>query len=389
MQINMNVNIDGACSNRFAAVKDAFVKNFSEEGELGAACCVYLQGEKIVDLWGGVTDEESGTPWREDTLCGFYSTGKPLVALGLLQMTDTGRIKLDDPVGDVWPEFAESEKQQVTFRQLLCHQAGLPAIRKRLQEGAMLDWDRMVSELAAQQPWWEPGTRHVYHTNTYGYLVGEPVRRLTGLGPGKYLRKNISEPLGEEVYFGVPDDALDRVATLNWETGGVAPDPSVLDRSMSDEERMLQHAVLNPSGFSSLGVMNTKAWRQGEVPSTNGHGTARGVARVYSVLALGGKQEDDLLLSETMLKEATSTQSEGYCPSLQREVSFGLGFQLTRPERPFGPNPGSYGHFGTGGSLGFADPLTGIGFGYLMNRIKPRWQNPRNKALIKAVYACL
>tara|TARA_Y100000294_G_C8468088_1_gene301490 strand:- start:394 stop:864 length:471 start_codon:yes stop_codon:yes gene_type:complete len=156
---------------------------------------------------------------------------------------------------------------------------------------------------------------------------------------------------------------------------------------MSDEERMLLYAVRNPSGLSSLGVMNTRAWRQGEVPSTNGHGTARGVARIYSALVSPG--EDDRLLSPEMLKEATSLQSEGYCPALQREVSFALGFQCTRPDRPLGPNPSSFGHFGTGGSLGFADPQTGVGFGYVMNRIKPRWQNPRNKALLKALYDSL
>ena len=383
------MDIGGFCTDQFAAVRDAFAKNFSDQEEMGAACCVFLRGEKIVDLWGGVADEESGKPWQQDTLCGFYSTGKPLVALGLLQMIDAGRIQLDEPVAGTWPEFALGNKERVTFRHLLCHQAGLPAVRKRLPEGAMLDWDAMASELAAQRPWWEPGTRHVYHTNTYGYLVGEPVRRLTGLGPGRYLRENISEPLGEEVYFGVPDEALPRVATLLWESSGQAPDPKVLDRPMSDEERMLQYAVMNPLGFSSLGVMNSRAWRQGQVPSTNGHGTATGIARIYGVLALGGKQGNDMLLSESMLKEATSVQSEGYCPSLQREVSFGLGFQLTRPERPFGPNANSFGHFGTGGSLGFADPQTGIGFGYLMNRIKPRWQNPRNKALIKALYDSL
>jgi|TARA_B100000315_G_scaffold260569_1_gene323042 CubicO group peptidase (beta-lactamase class C family) len=383
----MNEKVAGFCADRFAAVRDAFTHNFSSEEELGAACCIYLHGEKIVDLWGGLADEDSGAAWQEDTLCGFYSTGKPLAGLGLLQMIDAGRIKLDDPVAGSWPEFSEANKAAVTFRQLLCHQAGLPAVRKRLPEGAMLDWEMMVSELAAQEPWWEPGTRHVYHTNTYGYLVGEPVRRLTGLSPGQYMREKISGPLGVEVYIGVPDDALDRVATLKWESSGGVPDSSVLDRAMSDEERMLLYAVRNPSGLSSLGVMNTRAWRQGEVPSTNGHGTARGVARIYSALVSPG--EDDRLLSPEMLKEATSLQSEGYCPALQREVSFALGFQCTRPDRPLGPNPSSFGHFGTGGSLGFADPQTGVGFGYVMNRIKPRWQNPRNKALLKALYDSL
>ena len=268
----MNVKVGGYCADRFAAVKHGFVSNFSEEEELGAACCVFLRGEKIVDLWGGVADEESGTPWQEDTLCGFYSAGKPLVALGLLQMIDAGSIKLDEPVAGTWPEFAGGNKEAVTFRHLLCHQAGLPAVRKRLPEGAMLDWDLMVSELAAQEPWWEPGTRHVYHTNTYGYLVGEPVRRLTGLGPGQYMREKISNPLDVEIHFGVPDDALDRVATLKWEPSDGVPDQSILDQDMSDEERMLMYAVRNPSGLSSLGIMNTRAWRQGEVPSTSGHG---------------------------------------------------------------------------------------------------------------------
>lgn len=384
-----DLNVGGFCHDRFLTLKDVFVRNFTEEGELGAACCVYLRGEKIVDLWGGVADEESGAEWQEDTLCGFYSTGKPLAALGLLQMIDAGEITLEDPVAGVWPEFGNANKGAISFRQLLCHQAGLPAVRKRLPEGAMLNWDLMVSELAAQQPWWEPGTKHVYHTNTYGYLVCEPVRRMTGLGPNEFLQERIAEPLGVEVYFGVPDDALDRVATLKWDNGGDPPDPSILDRPMDDEQRMLLHANLNPSGFSSMGVMNTRAWRQGTVPSTNGHGTASGIARIYSMLAQRGGEGDERLLSQSMVRESSSVQSAGYCPSLQREVSFGLGFQVTRPDRPFGPNPDSFGHFGTGGSLGFADPDTGIGFGYVMNHIKPRWQSPRNKALVKALYSCI
>lgn len=383
------MNIGGLCSDRFTAVKDAFVNNFVEEGELGAACSIYLRGEKIVDLWGGVADEESGDAWHEDTLCGFYSAGKPLAALGLLRMADAGEIDLDDPVALLWPEFAQGNKGKVTYRHILCHQAGLPAVRRRLPEGAMLDWDLIVSELAGQKPWWEPGTRHVYHTNTYGFLVGEPVRRMTGLTPGRYLYKEIADPLGVELYFGVPDQALDRVATLRWETNGNAPDPSVLDRPMSEEEMMLQYAVLNPTGFSSLGVMNTRAWRQAEVPSTNGHGTARALACLYGILSMDGRHDGFHLISSSMLKEASRIQSEGYCPALEREVSFGLGFQITRPDRPFGPNPNSIGHFGAGGSLGFADPDTGVGFGYVMNRVKPRWQNSRNRALVAALYSCL
>ena len=170
------MQIEGYCWNRFGAVKEAFERNFAEEGEIGAACAVYYRGEKVVDLWGGLADTDAAIPWREDTLCGFYSTGKPIAAMGLLRCIDAGLIDIDDPVASVWPGFGHGGKAAVTFRQLLTHQAGLPAIRRRMPEGAMFDWNLIVNELAAQEPWWTPGTRHVYHTNTYGYLVGEPVR---------------------------------------------------------------------------------------------------------------------------------------------------------------------------------------------------------------------
>ncbi|HKI74951.1 MAG TPA: serine hydrolase domain-containing protein [Pseudomonadales bacterium] len=383
------MKIGGGCAEGFGAVADAFARNFSTEGEIGAACAVYHQGRQVVDLWGGVADTQSDKPWRQDTLCGFYSTGKPIAALGLLRCVDVGLIALDDVVASVWPEFAANGKAAVTFRHLLTHQAGLPAIARRMPEGAMFDWSLIVNELAAQAPWFVPGSRHVYHTNTFGYLVGEPLRRLTGLTPNQYVQREIAGAIGEQLYFGVPEDALERCATLYWENGGGAPDPAILDMEMTEEQRMLRFATMNPTGFSSMGVMNTRQWRQAEVPSTNGHGTARAVARIYSALAAGGEDREIRLLSNAMLGEATRIQSSGYCPNLDREVDFGLALQLTRPERPFGPNPGAYGHFGTGGSVGFADPVTGIGFGYVMNQIKPRWQSPRNRNLIQAVYASL
>ena len=385
----MTIQIEGYFSPGLELVEQEFRKNFEEEGELGASLTIYQKGEKIVDLWGGLADEVTGKKWERDTLCGFYSTGKPLAALGLLRLIDQGMINLETPVADVWSDFASNGKHKITFRQVLCHQAGLSAVKRRLPEGAMFNWDLMVSELAAQSPWWEPGSRHVYHTNTFGYLVGEPVRILTGLMPGQYLQNEITGPLNEEVYFGVPTEKMNQVATLKWEEGGQLPDTSFLDGPMPDEERMLRYAHLNPSGFSSMGVFNTFEWRKAQIPSTNGHGTARGVAHIYSLLACGGSHDSFQLLSADMLEEATSLQSSGFCPSLQREVDFGLGFQLTRPDRPLGPNKGSFGHFGTGGSLGFADPEAGIGFGYVMNRIKPRWQNARNRALVDALYQCL
>lgn len=379
----------GVCDPAFSKVREIFNHNLSEEGELGAACSIYVEGKKVVDLWGGHCDEAKAKPWLQDTLVGFYSVGKPLGTLGMLQQIEQGRLELDQPVARYWPEFAAANKESITLRQLMSHQGGLPAISKRLPEGAMLDWEQMTQALAEQEPWFEPGSKAVYHTNTFGYLTCEPVRRVTGLSAGDYFQKHIAGPLGEELYFGVPSSELSRVADIRWHAADMIQDPDMFDKPLSELEKMVRYSYFNPSGFSSLGVMNTAPWRQAAVPSTNGHGTARGIAKLYHVLAQGGDYEGVHLLDTSILKEASRCQAENTCPILQRPVCFGLGFQRTRDYRPFGPNAQSFGHFGSGGSLGFADPDCKLGFGYVMNDIVPRWQNTRNEALLEAVYQCL
>jgi CubicO group peptidase (beta-lactamase class C family) len=383
----MAVPIHGSCSPRFLNVKEVFVKNF-EEGELGAALVVYIDGEKVIDLWGGYSDEKRSRHWQENTLAGFYSLGKPLAALCALQLVDRGLLELDAPVCRWWPEFSAAGKGGITVRQLLSHQAGLPAIRQRLPEDAMLDWDKITRALAEETPWFLPGYEHAYHSNTYGFLAGELVRRISGKRFGRYFHDNIAVPLNADVIIGLKEEDLDRVAELVWHPTGEAP-VGVLDQPMNEQQRMIAHCYFNPSGFSSMGVMNTKRWRMAELPSTNGHGTARGVARIYHVLAQGGSYQGKRLISSSLLDEATTVQSQGPCPILETDVSFGLGFQRTRPDRPLGPNPNSYGHYGTGGSLGFADPDKKLGFGYVLNDIIPRWRNSRNHALIDAVYRCI
>lgn len=389
----MTDTIAGTVDPAFQPVADAFAKNFSERGELGAALSVVINGKTVVDIWGGERTKRSADtpsdPWQRDTLVGFYSVGKPLSALCLLQLIDQGRISLDSPVSHYWPEFEANGKADVTMRHILSHQSGLPAVREKLPEGAMLDWPLMIEKLAATEPWFEPGSQSVYHTNTYGYLVGEPVRRLTGLSIGEYFNRYIAEPINADVFFGVKEQNLPRVADTNWHPSGAAPDPHILDMASTEEERMEAYSYFNPSGLSSLGVMNTPAWRRAEIPSTNGQGTARGVAKIYHVLAQGGSYNDVTLLSPELLAEATRVQWQGLCPILKREASFGLGFQITRPDRPFGTNPHSFGHFGSGGSLGFADPDLKLGFGYVINDVIPRWQSDRNKALIDALYQCV
>jgi CubicO group peptidase (beta-lactamase class C family) len=362
-------------------VRDEFTNNFAERGEVGAAVCAFVDHRPVVDLVGGWSDEARRQPWRPDTLVDVYSVGKPVVALLALQLVDAGVIGLDDPVASVWPEFAAAGKESATLRHALCHRAGVPAIRQPLTNDDLWQWDRMAEALAATAPWWEPGARHAYHTNTYGHLIGEVVRRASGERCGTRLRSVIG-PIGADVWFGVPQHEQHRCAEVLFVSSLDPADVNLDD--LTGDEQMVMCSYFNPPGYSSMGVVNTEAWRTAELPSTNGHATAGGVARLYDALLEPGS-----LLSVDLLAEATRPQSEGFCPILGEEVTFGLGFKPTTPRRPFGPNPGSFGHFGTGGAVGFADPEAGVAFGYVMNHVIPRWQSSRNRALIDALYAAL
>jgi CubicO group peptidase (beta-lactamase class C family) len=366
-------------------VREEFIRNFSERGEVGAAVCIVVDGATVVDLVGGWADPESRRPWRHDTLVDYYSVGKAFVALLALQLVDAARVALDDPIARVWPEFAAAGKDGATLRHALCHRAGVPAIREPLTNDDLWDWDEMAGALAATAPWWEPGTRHAYHTNTYGHLVGEVVRRVSGEPCGRRLA-TLAGPLEADVHIGVPVAAQHRCAEVLFESFGppAALDHLFADGALDEDTRMEMLSYFNPPGYSSIGIANTAAWRGAEVPSTNGHGSARGVARLYAALLEPGR-----LLSPDLLADATSPQSEGYCPILHEDVTFGLGFKPTVPRRPFGPNPGSFGHFGTGGAVGFADPAGGVAFGYVMNHVIPRWQSTRNRSLIDALYGSL
>jgi len=373
--------ISGVCGEEFGAVREAFAANFAEQGEVGGAVCVIIDGEVVVDLVGGWADQLRRRPWQPSTMVNFYSVGKAVVGLLLLQLVEAGGIGLDDPIASVWPEFARGGKGAATVRHALSHQAGVPAIRQPLTNDDLWHWDRMTDALAATEAWWEPGTRHAYHTNTYGHLVGEIIRRVSGEMPGTRLR-TVAEALDADLWFGVPPGEQHRCAEVLWDSP-MGATPVELDGLIGDP-LMVALGYFNPPGYSSVGVVNTAAWRSAQVPSTNGHGTAAGVARFYAALL-----EPDRLISPGLLAEATRVQSEGFCPVLGEETVFGLGFKPTVARRPFGPNPRSFGHFGTGGALGFADPDTAVAFGYVMNHVIPRWQSRRNRALIDAVYRSL
>jgi CubicO group peptidase (beta-lactamase class C family) len=380
--------IDGSCDARFAAVRDAFAENFARHGEVGAAVTVSIDGRVLVDLWGGHADPARMRPWRRDTLVNVFSVSKGLVALCAHRLVAAGALDLDAPVARLWPEFAAAGKAGVTLRQILAHRAGLPALRDPLPEDAMLAHATMAGALARQAPWWEPGTAHGYHVNTFGFLVAELVRRASGRTLGRYLAEEVAGPLGADVAIGVPAKDHGRIADFVWDPGAAPPPAEV--GTLPERARMRWCAYFNPAGVSGLGGwVNAPAWRAAEIPSANGHATARGVARVYAALARGGTIDGVDVLPADALAAATVEHSTGIDLVLERPSRFGLGFQLTQPERTLGPNPGAFGHFGSGGALGFCDPETRLAFGYVMNDMGPRWQNPRNRALIDAVYASL
>jgi CubicO group peptidase (beta-lactamase class C family) len=371
----------------FRAVCEAFTANF-EEGEVGAACCVTVDGGVVVDIWGGWADTDHRREWTHDTMVNAFSVGKPVVALRLLQLVERGRLDLDDRADRWWPELLAGQ-QGATIRDILCHRAGVPAIREPLTNDALWSWRTVCDAIAATDPWWEPGTRHAYHSNTYGHLVCEVARQIDGRLPGTWLREEIGGPLNADLVWGLTPAEEARCADIIWEIDVDEGIEWFSAHAETAEQRTVALGYTNPPGFSGIGVVNSHEWRATQVPSTNLHATARGVARLYAALAAGGAVDGISVLDPDLLAIATSTQSEGWCPVLEREAAFGLGFQPTRPDRPFGPNTGSFGHFGTGGALGFADPQACVGFGYVMNSVRPRWQSPRNRALIDALYTCL
>jgi CubicO group peptidase (beta-lactamase class C family) len=376
-------SIEGFCDRRFAPVRAALAENLRSRGELGAAVSVTLDGRPVVELWAGWMDPERTRPWQRDTLVGVFSVGKAMATLCVLLLVDRGEIRLDDPVASYWPEFAANGKSAITVRTLLSHRAGLPAVRRTVSADTIYDWDQMVAVLAAEEPWWEPGSAHGYHVNTFGFLTGELVRRVSGASIGEFFRREVAGPLQADFHFGLAarEDARTADYVFGDESSEFTEGVEEHRGAEMDEARrfLLGRAYLNPPELSGIGTVNCRAWRAAEIPSANAHATAWGLTRIYGALG-------DLLVPAT-LADAIAPHSEGTDVVLGRPSRFGLGFQLTQRERPLGPNPRSFGHFGAGGSLCFADPDAGLTFAYVMNRAGPRWQNPRNRALIDAVYA--
>ena len=384
-----SIEVKGRCDNKFSRVQETFAENFASKDEIGATVAVYLDGVAVVDLWGGYADAARTKPWEQDTIVTVYSTTKGLTAICAHRLIDQGKLDVDAPVASYWPEFAQAGKADMPVRYLLSHQAGLPAVKQPVPDSALFEWDTMTRALAAQEPWWEPGTRHGYHTLSFGWLVGEVVRRISGKSLGTFLRDEIAGPLGADLYVGLGPEYDHRIAQM---VAAAPPPPGVPNRAeeaMKYPDSMQALSFTNPRFITGV-TDNTREWRGAEIPGANGHANARGLAKVYGALARGGEIDGVRLMGPETIERALVEQSNGIDAILATPTHFGLGFQLNSDFSPKGPNLRSFGHTGAGGSLGFADPDAKIGFGYAMNQMQLGIAgDPRAQALIQAVYASL
>ena len=385
--VQMRPPIGGTVTTEFEDLRDVFVENFTatedDPGDLGASLCVIRGGEVVVDLWGGWTDKGMTSPWQHDTLLNIYSVGKAVAAVTALRLVDRGDLDLDEPLAAVWPEMTGEGRETITLRHALAHRAGLPAVREPLPDHAIFDWDEMCGALATTRPWWTPGDAHGYHTNTFGFLVGEPVCRALGTSFDRALAQLTTGPAGaEDLFIGLPASEHARCAEMD--VFGVEAVDFVPAPQEGDEDGLLaRNAYFNPRTMSGMGVVDTEPWREAMVPSTNGHATARSVAAFYA--ALLPSAAEGRLLGDALLREATSVQADGMDRVLGRPSRFGLGFMLHQDERPIGIGPTSFGHFGYGGSLGFADLDADLAFAYLISRPGDRWQMPRTRRLLSSL----
>ena len=392
MNTTANPGAQGACEPRFDAVRRVFEEQVASGREVGAAVAVTLDGDPIVDLWGGFADQARTTPWDRDTMVNVYSTTKGVTAICAHRLIDEGHLELDAPVARYWPEFAQAGKAEIPVRWLLSHRSGLPAVREPLPGEALYSWGAMTAALAAQEPWWTPGTRHGYQAVTFGWLVGEVIRRVSGKSVGRYFHDEIGKPLGVDFHIGTDDHEHGRIAEMSQLSAEPSPDgASLMEVILSDPKGVTAMAFLNPSSLA-LGV-NHAEWRRAEIPGANGHGTARALARLYGVLARGGSQAGVHLLSDDALARCHAEQSQGEDLVLRVPTRFGQGFMLSQrgvKGATMGPSARTFGHPGAGGSLAFADPERRIGFAYVMNRMGPHiLMDPRATALVDAVYASL
>lgn len=381
------MQIQGYFDLQFETLKDAFAELFADPQERGAALCVQVGGETVLDIWAGTADKDGEQAWHSDTILNLFSCTKTFAAVAALQLVEEGKLELDAPVARYWPEFAAAGKERVTPRQLLSHRAGLPALHKLLPAEALYDWECMTAALAAEEPWWTPGAAHGYSPITYGWLVGELLRRIDGRGPGESIVARIARPLGLDLHVGLADSEFERVAHIARKKGelGDAAAQRLFKCMMSEPTALSTRAFANPP--SILTSTNKPEWRRMQQPAANGHGNARSLAGFYAALL------DGRLLQAESLNQLAREHSRGDDLTLLTPTRLGLGCMLDQPEvanATYGLGPKAFGHPGAGGSVGFADPERDVAFGFVSNSLGPYvLMDPRAQRLARVLGQCL
>jgi CubicO group peptidase (beta-lactamase class C family) len=379
------VEISGRSGAGFGAVKDAFAENFEQEGDVGASVAVAIDGELVVDLWGGTQDVAGRVPWEEDTIINVFSTTKTMTCLSALVLASRGLLDVDAPVATYWPEFEQAGKEGVLVRHLLAHTAGLPGWDVRLDGTDLYDWDKVTGLLAEQAPWWEPGWKSGYHGISQGNLVGEVVRRIDGRSVGAFFAEEIAGPLGADFHIGLPAEHDHRVAL-------VIPPPSEptleLGEPVAVDTTSIPYRAANPRLVAEQSW--ELPWRRAEIPAAGGHGNARGVAMAQSVVSAGGTTRGVELLSKDVIDRIFDVQSAGRDLVLGIGVTFGVGYGLNSPRNPISPNERVCYWGGWGGSLVVNDVDEGMTMAYVMNRMgQGTVGDDRAHRILRAVYASL
>lgn len=394
--------LHGYVSPGFEKVQAEFIRNFEQRNEVGAACTIYYRGQKVVDLWGGYRDLENRLRWEEDTLVMVQSTTKGLAAMTLAMLHSRGHLDYEERVAAYWPEFKQNGKENITVRQLLSHQAGLPCLEEGWDWDTLSDLDKLAEILARQRPIWEPGTRHGYHALTIGFYANELVRRIDPQhrSLGRFFKEEIADPLDIEFYIGLPQDVpLERIARIQW------PSPvSAILQTMLRDIRAAGFAIgmMNPKSLTSrafsfseggamVGDFANPRFRGVELPSTGGIGRASAIARAYSAFATGGSELGVDSKTLDLLSAADREPTKGiFDQVLKVEVRHSLGFEKPCSYFPIGRSSHAFGFPGLGGYMGYADPDNQVGFGYVMNQ--PGFYltgDPRVMALMNAFYSCI
>jgi CubicO group peptidase (beta-lactamase class C family) len=395
------MTVDGTCKKGFERVAETFTKNFAEKGEIGASVCLTVGCERVVDLWGGTADPKTKAPWTKDTVSIVFSCTKGATALCAHILASRGRLDIDAPVTELWPEFGQNGKGAVTTRMMLDHSSAVPALRAKVRDTGPYEWDYMTQRLAEEEPFWAPGTRNGYHGLTFGWTVGEMVRRASGRSLGSFFHDEVAKPLGLDFWIGLPEAIEPRVAPMTAYAYKAEQAVTPFLRDLATDKQSIPALFYFNSGAILGGGLNMRAGHAAEIGAANGITNARGLAGMYAPLAQGGGKLVDARTLTRMGEVSMATHDDA---TLRIPTRFALGFMKSMDNRRrsigakvFGSDCDSvimgsaaFGHVGAGGSLGFADPVAGLSFGYTMNQMGPGLlMNDRGQPLIDAAYLSL